>query len=128
MLTSTVPGPPASPSQAGIRLLTVSGACTVTGALLAIPGVPDHHAYLAFLVIVIVAALGAPPVVATASAGLAWAVCTGFIANDYGALTTSPEDVMNLALYIGAAVLTSWCSNTDRHQTGPDLPRGTDDR
>lgn len=111
MSRSNAPVPLASASPAGVRLLAVFGACTVVGALVAAVGVPHDNAYLTFVLIVVLAALGAPLAVAAGCAGLAWAVFTGFVANDVGVLTASAEDLTRLALLVGAALLSAWSSD-----------------
>ena len=106
----------ATASPAGVRLLAVSGACTVVGAVVAAVGVPEHNGFLTFLLVVVVAVLGAPLVVAASAGGIAWAVFTGFVANDFGVLTASRDDLTRLALLVGAALLVAWSSDAQRGQ------------
>ena len=101
-------------SLAALRLLAVSGACTVLGVLLTLPGITEDQGYLTFLVVVVVASVGASPLVAAVCAGLAWAIFTGFVANGYGTLTATGDDLVRLGLYLGAAVMTAVFSAAGR--------------
>lgn len=59
MSRTSAPAPLAAASPSGVRLLAVSGACTVVGGVVAAVGVPDHDGFLTFVLVVVVAALGA---------------------------------------------------------------------